>query len=86
MMATAAKSRTVEAPAAPVVRLAGPAGERLLSVAHVARRLGVSTKTVRRKIREGEFPRWQKLWGMVRIPEGDVSALLERERAGVARG
>jgi excisionase family DNA binding protein len=67
-------------------RTSGVGGERLLSVAHVARRLGVSTKTVRRKISAGEFPRWQKLWGMVRVPEGDVQAVVDRERKAAARG
>ncbi len=61
-------------------RLVGVAPERLLSVAHVAKRLGVSSKTVRRKIQAGAFPRWQKLWGMVRVPEGDVAAVIESER------
>ncbi len=53
----------------------------LLSVATVAERLGVSVKTVRRHIARGAFPRAVLLGRMVRIPESDVTVLLEERQA-----
>lgn len=55
----------------------------LLSIAQVARRLDVSTKTVRRLICErGAFPNWLRLGGRwIRVPEQDVLEYLRRSQA-----
>jgi excisionase family DNA binding protein len=54
----------------------------LLDIAAVARRLGVSKKTVRRLIYErGAFPGWQRVESRIRVPEQDLLAYLRRQRS-----
>ncbi|ACL65484.1 DNA binding domain protein, excisionase family [Anaeromyxobacter dehalogenans 2CP-1] len=52
----------------------------LLPMAAVARRLGVSKKTVARRIRAGELLGGQRVGGKVCLPEAEVLAYLRRER------
>lgn len=57
----------------------GAKGNPLLDIATVARRLGVSRKTVRRLIYDrGAFPNWTRVESRVRVPEQDVIAYLRR--------
>ena len=58
-------------------------GERLLSVAEVAMRLGVAKKTVRRKIASGDLPA-HRVGRLVRVGERSLTAFLTR--AHPARG
>jgi predicted site-specific integrase-resolvase len=53
---------------------------RMLPLRVVARRVGFSVKTIRRRLVEGRFPRVQKVLGQWRIPEGDLDAFLNEER------
>ena len=48
-------------------------GERFLSIAEVAERLGVSEKTVRRKISSGDWPA-HRVGKLIRISEGVLAA------------
>jgi excisionase family DNA binding protein len=52
-------------------------GERFLSVAEVAKRLGVSEKTVRRKIESGDLPA-HRVGKLIRVTERDLAAYLPR--------
>jgi excisionase family DNA binding protein len=54
-------------------------GERVLSVAEVAKRLGVAEKTVRRKIDKGELPA-VRFGNLVRVGERDLAAYVHRPR------
>jgi excisionase family DNA binding protein len=58
-------------------------GERLLSVAEVATRLGVAEKTVRRKIASGDLPA-HRIGKLVRVGERSLTAYVTRARP--ARG
>jgi excisionase family DNA binding protein len=57
------------------------AEERFLSVAEVAKRLDVSERTVRRKIKSGELPA-HRMGKLIRIGESGLSACLARAPAG----
>jgi excisionase family DNA binding protein len=52
---------------------------RVLSVAEVAKRLGVAEKTVRRKIDKGELPA-VRFGNLVRVGERDLAAYVGRSR------
>lgn len=54
----------------------------MVSIATAAKRLGVSTKTIRRRIACGHFPRVYRVGSMIRIPESDVLALLTPAATG----
>jgi excisionase family DNA binding protein len=60
-------------------------GERLLSVAEVAKRLDVSEKTVRRKVKSGELPA-HRVGKLIRIGESGLSACLAKPSAGSNKG
>jgi excisionase family DNA binding protein len=57
----------------------------LLSTEETARRLGVHVETVRRLLRSGTL-RGVKIGHVHRIEEGEISAYVERLRAGAALG
>jgi excisionase family DNA binding protein len=54
-------------------------GERFLSIAEVAKRLGVSVKTVRRKIGSGELPA-HRVGKLLRIGERSLAACVAPNR------
>jgi excisionase family DNA binding protein len=54
-------------------------GSRLLSVATVALRLGVSEKTVRRLVHDGRLTS-HRVGRLIRISEADLGAFLMRSR------
>ena len=54
-------------------------GERFLSVAEVAKRLGVSEKTVRRKIASDDLPA-HRLGKLLRVSERILTAYVTRAR------
>ena len=54
---------------------------RLLSVAMVATCLGVSTKTVRRLIKDGQLPS-HRVGRLIRISETDLAVFIARSRSG----
>ena len=55
-------------------------GERFLSVAEVAKRLGVSEKTVRRKIASGDLPA-HRVGKLLRVSERILTAYVTRARS-----
>lgn len=60
----------------PAARSAWP-GDAMLSVAEAAARLGVSTRTVRRRVAAGEL-RCARVGRLVRISEGELSDYIRR--------
>ena len=56
-------------------------GERFLSAAEIAKRVGASQKWVRRKIADGGLPA-HRIGRLLRVAEGDLAVYLARARLG----
>jgi predicted site-specific integrase-resolvase len=64
---------------------AGTKSNPLLPLAVVGKRIGQSTKTVRRLLQREEFPNVQWSGGKLCVPEQDVLSYLRRQRARAVR-